>query len=277
MREHPARVVVGVKSAFATVTLLAGIAGLTACAESAPSSDPTPSVTGHRSATAHRGSITPVQTFQATVVSPAPFTVTAAANGTASIAANGEISVDGHRIELPAGAHVDEPLIRPGDTVRTGQPVASATYSGFVMQATVTPKMLLSFTASPTGAKGQIDGGGAPFECALLDKTPTRSDDGAHLFCTVPTDSPALAGMTGLMAVTFPTAQNVIEIPVDAVAGTVQNGAVAVIGADGKTQNRTVKLGVSDGQNVEIVSGLAEGERVRIPGPNIAANTNSGS
>jgi multidrug efflux pump subunit AcrA (membrane-fusion protein) len=56
--------------------------------------------------------------------------------------------------------------------------------------------------------------------------------------------------------------ENVLVVPVTAVQGTVQQGKVWVVGADGAQEERAVTLGLTDGEQVEVRGGLAEGDQV---------------
>jgi multidrug efflux pump subunit AcrA (membrane-fusion protein) len=51
-------------------------------------------------------------------------------------------------------------------------------------------------------------------------------------------------------------------VPVTAVQGSVQNGVVWVTAPDGTAEERPVTLGLTDGQQVELTGGVAEGESV---------------
>jgi multidrug efflux pump subunit AcrA (membrane-fusion protein) len=59
--------------------------------------------------------------------------------------------------------------------------------------------------------------------------------------------------------------RDVVEVPVDAVSRDDEDGAtVAVIGSNGKSSTRHVKLGLANNKSVEVVQGLRAGERVAI-------------
>ena len=57
---------------------------------------------------------------------------------------------------------------------------------------------------------------------------------------------------------------NVLVIPNRAIQGSVGNPTVTVA-ANGKPEQRQITLGLSDGVNTEVLSGLEEGERVELP------------
>jgi multidrug efflux pump subunit AcrA (membrane-fusion protein) len=58
---------------------------------------------------------------------------------------------------------------------------------------------------------------------------------------------------------------DVIEVPIDAVAHDDEDQAtVEVIGSDGKTSTRQVKLGLANNKSVEVVHGLQVGEHLAV-------------
>lgn len=62
-------------------------------------------------------------------------------------------------------------------------------------------------------------------------------------------------------------AKNALVIPLTAVRGSVDEGEVLLVSEDGATQVREVALGISDGEDVEVLSGLSLGDRVVDPIP----------
>jgi membrane fusion protein, multidrug efflux system len=78
----------------------------------------------------------------------------------------------------------------------------------------------------------------------------------------VPEGVTVFAGMGATVRVQAGTAENVLVVPVTAVQGSVQTGKVWVVGDDGTEQPRTVALGLSDGDRIEVREGLADGEQV---------------
>ena len=69
------------------------------------------------------------------------------------------------------------------------------------------------------------------------------------------------AGMTASAAITVQRQENVLLVPSRAIKRTGGQQVVEVI-KDGQTEQRTVRIGISDGQQTEITSGLEEGEAV---------------
>jgi membrane fusion protein, multidrug efflux system len=78
----------------------------------------------------------------------------------------------------------------------------------------------------------------------------------------VPAGVTVFAGMGATVRVQAGIAENVLVVPVTAVQGSVQTGNVWVVADDGAEEQRAVTLGLSDGDQIEVREGLAEGEQV---------------
>ncbi len=73
------------------------------------------------------------------------------------------------------------------------------------------------------------------------------------------------SGLTANATVITAQKDDVLYVPLRAVRRRGTNQVVEVLTADGKTETRVVRTGVSNDQSVEIVEGLNEGDRVVIP------------
>jgi len=73
-------------------------------------------------------------------------------------------------------------------------------------------------------------------------------------------------GMSATAEVIIERRDNVLLIPNTVIQGTLQNPMVVVL-VDGKQEQRYITLGLSDGTNTEVLSGLEEGEKVVVPAP----------
>jgi RND family efflux transporter MFP subunit len=71
-------------------------------------------------------------------------------------------------------------------------------------------------------------------------------------------------GMNVSVRIIVAQRHDVVEVPLDAVSRDEDGATVAVVGADGKSSTRVVKLGLANNKSVEIVRGLRAGERVAI-------------
>jgi macrolide-specific efflux system membrane fusion protein len=84
---------------------------------------------------------------------------------------------------------------------------------------------------------------------------------------TLENPSPQLKdGMSATAEVEVARRDNVLLIPNTVIQGTVQNPYVEVL-LNGKPVKRQITLGLSDGINTQVVSGLEEGEAVVVPAP----------
>jgi hypothetical protein len=131
----------------------------------------------------------------------------------------------------------------------------------------------------PVAVKAQIDGGPTGFACdwAGLGQAGAGASQGVMsssqlepnalnvtMRCRIPDDVRVVAGLTGIMVLQMGKPTNVQALPLTAVLGSVDNGQVVVVHADGTTELRQVKLGVSDNYNIQVVAGLQPDERVLV-------------
>lgn len=84
---------------------------------------------------------------------------------------------------------------------------------------------------------------------------------GEGISCRVPDDVRVFDGLTMTMLIDAGAAEDVIVVPVSAVRGLVDSGTVWVTDG-GEPAARKVRLGLSDGDVVEIKKGLKEGENI---------------
>lgn len=79
-------------------------------------------------------------------------------------------------------------------------------------------------------------------------------------------DSGIKAGMNATATISIATSENVLLIPLDALQESAEGQFVYIAGSTSEEgslgERRTVETGLSDGTNVEIVSGLSEGEQI---------------
>ena len=166
-----------------------------------------------------------------------------------------------------------------GDTVGS---VAPGTLS---VTGTLTPDQQYRLLTPPTEAEVTLRGGPAPFTCTGLRIGPPPTGSGGadggtdspgtidpttglpvttsgSVSCAVPPGVTAFAGLGADLAITNGSAEGALVVPVTAVQGSVQTGRVWVVLPDGTHEERTVGLGLNDGQQVQITEGLAEGDQV---------------
>jgi hypothetical protein len=98
---------------------------------------------------------------------------------------------------------------------------------------------------------------------------PGSEASGLRLVCTAPGDVKLINGAAATLEIVTQTAANALVVPVEAVAGGQGKGTVQVVKDDGTTALVPVELGLTDGQVIEIKSGLTGEEKLSVPGPNL--------
>jgi multidrug efflux pump subunit AcrA (membrane-fusion protein) len=164
--------------------------------------------------------------------------------------------------------------------VAVGDAVGSLSPGTLSVTAPLTQADQFRLLSPPSTAEITVTGGPAPFTCTGLtlgappaDQTSTgggpdpttgmpTSAAATTARCAVPAGVAVFSGMAATVAIQAGQATDVLVVPVTAVQGSVQNGTVWVPGADGTPEERPVTLGLTDGQQVEITGGVAEGESV---------------
>jgi hypothetical protein len=136
--------------------------------------------------------------------------------------------------------------------------------------AVVPPEILYRFYEAPRSVTIKLDRGPGPFDCPLVELGAGEGDGTdplavpVQLRCLIPDDVRAFPGVRLKVAVVTGEARDVLILPVTAVAGESDQGYVTLL-QDGSRVRRDVRLGLTDGLNIEIRAGLAEGDRVLVP------------
>jgi hypothetical protein len=73
------------------------------------------------------------------------------------------------------------------------------------------------------------------------------------------------AGLTAAVTIVVARQDDVLNVPLRALHRQGRAETVDVVGEDGKTAARPVRIGVQNDQSVEIVEGLSEGEQILVP------------
>ena len=177
------------------------------------------------------------------------------------------------------------------DPVTKGDAVATVRLDTYRATGSIKPVDQYRLLHMPRSARITITGGPKPFSCGDLtigDSTTSTTDSGAgadiegqidpngfcgpegeggeggggaSVTCRVPEDVRVFDGLTMSMSINAGRAEDVLVVPITAVRGLVGTGTVWVV-ANGEPTPRRVRLGLSDGQNVEIRKGLKEGEEI---------------
>lgn len=209
-----------------------------------------------------------------------------------------------YSVEIPAGATLAGRLMEDRAAVTAGMPVVSARHIGYGIVADIDSAMAYRISGAAKSVEGQIKNGPGPFKCKPLgtiaalpagtvpappptspapDATgnapepepgaPAGGDGsdptGLQLVCTAPSGVKLINGAAVTLNLVTGRADNVLVLPVEAIAGSQGRGKVDVVGPDRVRKTVDVVLGLSDGKVVEIKSGLKGTETVAVPGPNL--------
>lgn len=174
-----------------------------------------------------------------------------------------------------------------GQIVAVGDAVGQVAPSTFNVSGTLKAEQQYRLLNNPTGALVSITGGPAPFTCTGLAISTalagasggTGTGDslggdtsgggdaggaggGTTIRCAVPAGVTVFAGLAAKLTVSGGVAKDVLVVPTTAVRGSVQAGTVYSKGADGAVVPHPVTLGLTDGRNVQVLTGATEGEKI---------------
>jgi biotin carboxyl carrier protein len=277
-------------AAFACGALLVVVAGAQTFGGIASDSSAAPSdgTTGTESHTVvvTRGSISNVLSLDVDLITRPRYQVPAPLGGSFSPEVRegemvdagetiGVIRSEGKNVKIVAKARsrVSKILASSGETVPGGIAVVALQSRSFALQATVAPSDRYRLTAlgADNKVRGSIDNGPGPFNCPLLGGPQQGEDGSLSVLCAVPEYVKVFAGLKGIMAISLEQRNDVLTLPISAVAGTAETGQVSLIKDSGKTMLKDVKLGITNGVQIEIRSGLSEDQRVTSRAPSLSS------
>jgi multidrug efflux pump subunit AcrA (membrane-fusion protein) len=187
-------------------------------------------------------------------------------------------------VPAPAAGTVSAVDVLAEQVVAVGDRVGGISPGTLSVTASLTQDDRFRLLSPPSTAQVQVEGGPAPFPCGGLTLGAPATDTGGAgdpgsppvdpaappggqgggttARCSVPQGTTVFAGMAATVVVEAGLARDVLVVPVTAVQGSVQQGNVWVVGPDGEPAQRPVTLGLTDGEQVEVRDGLAEGDEV---------------
>lgn len=168
----------------------------------------------------------------------------------------------------PEAGEVSEIALVKGQVATVGTESYTLTPARYHLLATVEPVQLYRLVNAPTEATVTIAGGPAPFVCTGVG-VQVSAEGTASVRCAIPADQTVFAGLPATMDLALGQVDDALVVPVTAVQGGSGSGNVWVDAGDGSDpEERAVKLGVNDGEMVEVTEGLEEGESIRqfVPG-----------
>lgn len=204
-------------------------------------------------------------------------------------------------VTAPAAGILSSLSVISGQDISIGMTAGAVAPPTFSVSGTLEPAQQYRLLDRPTEATVTITGGPAAFACGNLrittplagstgggstddTATPGGTSTGGGggggssttATCTVPGDVTVFSGLAAEMTIAGGRAENVLVVPTTAVRGAAQSGTVWVMSADGATEERPVALGLTDGTQVQITQGLAEGDEILEFAPGAMAPANDG-
>lgn len=200
----------------------------------------------------------------------------------------------------PAAGTLNTLTVLLNQEVSVGDAAGTVAPGTFSIAGSLTTAQQFRLLGKPSTATGTVTNGPAPFSCqnvTLSNKESgqepetgemgntgdtgstgatgpvTQGEAGGQVSCAVPADVAVFPGLGATITLVAGESQNVLTLPLTAVKGSVQKGLVWIPAADGAAPTeREVVLGLNDGEKVEIVSGIDEGEAVLqfVPGVDAA-------
>jgi multidrug efflux pump subunit AcrA (membrane-fusion protein) len=185
-------------------------------------------------------------------------------------------------VPAPAAGTLTTLDVLVDQVVAVGDTVGSISPGTLSVTATLTQADQFRLLSPPATAEVEVQGGPAPFTCTGLtlgapapnsgsstdggggypQDPSTGAGGGTTARCAVPAGTTVFPGMGATVRIAAGQADDVLVVPVTAVQGSVQQGNVWVVGADGAQEERAVTLGLTDGEQVEVREGVSEGEQV---------------
>ena len=205
-----------------------------------------------------RGTITPTVSTQTTIVPAVPFIISSPENGIFNTAVEleekitaGQIigTVNGKELKSPVDGTITS-IAPSNESVPSNYPVAIVHYTGFALNVEADNFLSTLPEYAELKAKFQVY-------------------DGVGLQCLISQTVDVKSGQSATVVITATTRNDVLILPLSVIAGRQGTGLVTVITPNGERVETKVTLGVTDGANIEILSGLEEGDVVSATPPNL--------
>lgn len=167
-----------------------------------------------------------------------------------------------------------------GQVVAVGDVIGQVAPPTFSVGGSLSPEQQYRLLNRPTEAQVAITGGPAPFTCTGLTISSalagastdtsstaasgagTSTSSGTTIRCAVPATVTVFSGLAAKLTISGGVAKDVLVVPITAVEGSAQTGVVYTQKAGGSPEKHAVTIGLTDGTNVEITSGLAKGDLI---------------
>lgn len=231
-----------------------------------------------------RGTITPTVSTQTTIVPAVPFIISSPENGIFNSAVEleekitaGQIigTVNGKELKSPVDGTITS-IAPSNESVPSNYPVAIVQYTGFALNVEADNFLSTLPEYAELKAKFQVYDGVGPTD--MIAVVSPAADENAFtgivpqkgiLQCLISQTVDVKSGQSATVVITATTRNNVLILPLSVIAGRQSTGLVTVITPNGERVETKVTLGVTDGANIEILSGLEEGDVVSATPPNL--------
>lgn len=196
-------------------------------------------------------------------------------------------------VYAPATGTINYSVIKDQETT-VGTSIASISTGTYSATGTISASQQYQLTQAPTSATITIKSGPAPFACNNLkigtgtasaptnstaapkDTTDASSGDGTtvQVRCAIPADKKVFPGLKATISIAVGEAKGALTVPLTAVQGNYATGKVWLVpdpAKPTKTVETTVKLGINDGNQIVVTSGLKEGDSILqfVPGQDV--------
>lgn len=231
-----------------------------------------------------RGTITPTVSTQTTIVPAVPFIISSPENGIFNSAVEleekitaGQIigTVNGKELKSPVDGTITS-IAPSNESVPSNYPVAIVQYTGFALNVEADNFLSTLPEYAELKAKFQVYDGVGPTD--MIAVVSPAADENAFtgivpqkgiLQCLISQTVDVKSGQSATVVITATTRNDVLILPLSVIAGRQGTGLVTVITPNGERVETKVTLGVTDGANIEILSGLEEGDVVSATPPNL--------
>lgn len=196
-------------------------------------------------------------------------------------------------VYAPATGTINYSVIKDQETT-VGTSIASISTGTYSATGTISAAQQYQLTQAPTSATLTIKSGPAPFACSNLkigtgaassstnptaapkDNADASSGDGTtvQVRCAVPADKKVFPGLKATISIAVGEAKGALTVPLTAVQGNYATGKVWLVPdptKPTKAVETTVKLGINDGNQIVVTSGLKEGDSILqfVPGQDV--------
>ena len=211
-----------------------------------------------------RGTITPTVSTQTTIVPAVPFIISSPENGIFNTAVELEEKITaGQIIGTVNGKELKSPVDGTITSIAPSNVEADNFLSTLPEYAELKAKFQVYDGVGPTDMIAVVSP--AADENAFTGIVPQEG----ILQCLISQTVDVKSGQSATVVITATTRNDVLILPLSVIAGRQGTGLVTVITPNGERVETKVTLGVTDGANIEILSGLEEGDVVSATPPNL--------